>query len=233
MSLLLLLRFIIWYVDTDSKRSCLCAVLVLHQQGIFPRVGCGNSRDGDAGKLAMLKLQCVVLITHQRFFVLHPADLGNRITPHVASEVEGLKRERRDTMLGHIINKLIKKCDAHDWLYYLALLNGDYIGQAAYHTGTVYRYTNHLINCRFKKLFEMFCVHDEVNRNLFSLKKLTAFLAVWNIYLVIFITPIKQNNNSASEMLDWIACIACFGICTQRQSLTSLCYGRRPEEGKR
>lgn len=39
----------------------------------------------------------------------------------------------------------------YDRLYYLALLNGDYIGQAAHHSSTVYRYTNHLISCSFEK----------------------------------------------------------------------------------
>lgn len=71
------------------------------------------------------------------------------------------------------------------------------------------------------------------SKSLSVLSKEMNCIPIWNIYLGIFITPIKQNNNSASEMLDWIACIACFEICTQRQSLTSLCYGRRPEEGKR
>lgn len=105
-SLLLLLRFILWDVDTDGKLCRLCAILVLHQQGVFARVDGCNSSDGDAGKLAVLKLQCVMIIRQQRFIVLHPADLWNWITPYIASEVKGLKRVKRDEMSDHIINKL-------------------------------------------------------------------------------------------------------------------------------
>lgn len=95
-ALLLFLCFVLWDVDADSKLSCLCAVLVLHQQGVFPRVSCADSSDGDAGKLAVLELQCVALITHKRFVILNPADLRNRITPYIASEVQRLKKVGKD-----------------------------------------------------------------------------------------------------------------------------------------
>lgn len=112
-SLLLLLCFILWDVDTDGKLCRLSAILVLHQQGVFARVDGCNSSDGDAGKLAVLKLQRVVIVRQQRFIILHPADLGNWITPDVASEVERLKWMKRDKMSDHIINILFTKYEAH------------------------------------------------------------------------------------------------------------------------
>lgn len=89
--LLFFLGLILWDVDADCERASFCAVLVLHHKGVFARVNRGDSCNGHAGKLAMLKLECVVLIRQQKLVVLRPANFRSRVTPYIASEVKGLK----------------------------------------------------------------------------------------------------------------------------------------------
>lgn len=94
MSLLLLLALLfLWVVHADSKRAGLCPVLVLDQEGVLAGVGLSDGGDGDAGKLAVLIRELVVVVAHQLLVVLCPADLGHGVTPHVSSQVQGLKTE--------------------------------------------------------------------------------------------------------------------------------------------
>lgn len=94
LSLLLLLALLfLWVVHADSKRAGLRPVLVLDQEGILAGVSLSDGGDGDAGKLAMLIRELVVLIAHQLLVVLCPADLRHGVTPHVSSQVQGLKTE--------------------------------------------------------------------------------------------------------------------------------------------
>lgn len=93
--LLLLGLLVFWVVDADSKLASLCAILVLDQESVFARVGCGDGGDCDAGKLPMLKLEFVVVIRYQPFVILRPGHLRYRITPDIASQVQGLKKKKK------------------------------------------------------------------------------------------------------------------------------------------
>lgn len=85
----------LWVIHADGELAGFCAVLVLDQQGVFARVRRGDGSDCDAGKLAVLELEVVVVVAHQHLFVLRPAHLRYGIAPHVASQVQGLEFEKK------------------------------------------------------------------------------------------------------------------------------------------
>lgn len=76
--------------DTYGEVSALRAVLVLHQDAVLARVRRVHRGDGEAGELARLKLQDVVVVRHQLPLVLQPGDLRYRVAGDVAGEVQGL-----------------------------------------------------------------------------------------------------------------------------------------------
>lgn len=92
--LALLLLLFLWVVDADGELASLCAVLVLDQEGVFTRVRRGDTGNCDAGKLPGLELEFVAVIGHQLLVVLRPAHLRHRLAPDIASQVQGLKKER-------------------------------------------------------------------------------------------------------------------------------------------
>lgn len=94
LALLPLLVLVFRVVDADSELACLCAVLVLDQEGIFARVRRGDGGDCDAGKLAALELEFVAFVRYQLLVVFHPAYLRHGLAPDIASQVQGLKRKR-------------------------------------------------------------------------------------------------------------------------------------------
>lgn len=88
------LLLLLWVVHADGELSSLFSVLVLHQEGIFARVSCGDGGDCDAGKLAVLELELVALIRQQLLVVLRPAHLRYGLAPDISSQVQGLQRQR-------------------------------------------------------------------------------------------------------------------------------------------
>jgi len=91
---LLVLLLLLRVVDADGELAGLGAVLVLDQEGVLARVSRGDGGDCDAGKLAVLVLERVALARYQRLVVPRPAHLGRRLAPHIAGQVQGLKRTR-------------------------------------------------------------------------------------------------------------------------------------------
>lgn len=89
--LLLLALLLLGVVHADGERAGLRPVLVLDQEGVLAGVGLGDGGDGDAGELAVLVRELVVVIAQQLLLVLRPADLGLGVAPHVSSQVQGLK----------------------------------------------------------------------------------------------------------------------------------------------
>lgn len=92
--LLLLDLLLLRVVDADGELAGLRAVLVLDQEGVFARVRRGDGSDCDAGKLPVLELEFVAFVRHQLLVVLYPAHLRYGLAPHIASQVQGLKRKR-------------------------------------------------------------------------------------------------------------------------------------------
>lgn len=94
LAFLLLLLLLLWVVDADGEHASFCAVLVLDHEGILSGVCCCDSSDCDAGKLAVLELEFVVLVGHQFLVILRPAHLRRGLAPDIACQVQGLKRKR-------------------------------------------------------------------------------------------------------------------------------------------
>lgn len=135
--LLLLVFLLLWVVHTDSELSSLCAVLVLDQEGVFARVRLSDGSDCDAGELPMLKLEVVVVIAHQLLVILSPAHLRHGVSPHVSSQIQGLRRK------GGMMSKTMKmtqtltqQCEQAIFKH-LALLDCNHIWQASNNTGAV------------------------------------------------------------------------------------------------
>lgn len=99
--LLLLALLLLGVVHADGECTGFLPVLVLDQEGVLARVGLGDGGDGDAGELAVLVRELVVVVAQQLLLVLRPADLGHGVAPHVSSQVQGLKtgEKKRDHMM--------------------------------------------------------------------------------------------------------------------------------------
>lgn len=96
LSLLLFLALLLLrVVHADGERASLRAILVLDQEGVLAGVSLANGGDGDTGELAVLIGELVVVIGHQFLVVLRPADLRHGVTPHISSQVQGLKTEKK------------------------------------------------------------------------------------------------------------------------------------------
>lgn len=91
--LLLLALLLLGVVHADGERAGLRPVLVLDQEGVLARVGLGDGGDGDAGELAVLVRELVVVVAQQLLLVLRPADLWHGVTPHVSGQVQRLQME--------------------------------------------------------------------------------------------------------------------------------------------
>lgn len=91
LSLVLLALLFLRVVHAHGELAGLLAILVLDHQSVFARVGRGDRCDCDAGKLAVLKLEFIVLVGHELSVVLRPGDLWSGLTPHIPGQVQGLK----------------------------------------------------------------------------------------------------------------------------------------------
>lgn len=77
--------------DTYGEVPAFRAILVLHQDAVLARVRCVHGGDGEAGKLARLKLEDAVIIGCDLPVVLQPGDLWHGVARNVAGEIEGLR----------------------------------------------------------------------------------------------------------------------------------------------
>ena len=97
---------LLWDEHTDSEVAYLRAILVLHNQPVFARVGGAHPTDGEVGRLASLKLDAAVVVCDQRLLVLQPGHLWSRVTPHDAGEIKRLQNrfyQREGNIFGTII----------------------------------------------------------------------------------------------------------------------------------
>lgn len=81
----------IWEEDTYGEVPTLRAILVLHQDAVFAGVSRVDLGDGEAGELARLELEDVVVVRHHLAVVLQPGDLWDGVTGDVAGQVQGLR----------------------------------------------------------------------------------------------------------------------------------------------
>lgn len=82
--------------DTYGEVAALRAILVFDQDAVFARVAGVNGGDGEAGKLARLKLQDVMIIRHHLSLVLQPGHFRHWVTRDITCEIQGLEQSRSD-----------------------------------------------------------------------------------------------------------------------------------------
>lgn len=101
--LFFLAAHVLWDEDTYGEVPALCAVLVLHQDAVLAGIRCVHAGDGEAGKLARLKLEDAVVVRCDLPVVLQPGDLWHRVTRNVAGEIKSLREGQVTSYVHNIV----------------------------------------------------------------------------------------------------------------------------------
>lgn len=78
-------------VHTDGDLHKLTTVLVPHIDAVLARIIHRNTFNSEAGKLATLERDLIVVVRHNFLFILEPGDLRLGVTPYCTCQTQGLK----------------------------------------------------------------------------------------------------------------------------------------------